>query len=164
MSTSDSSTAAPSLHALWPRWRCALGEVWQRKLTWLLLAVALPVWLALDYQWAGIPLAKTWQVLVVTIAGVLLLAAAGYALRVVFRRVFWGAALRSAYGWLTVLAWLAVGVWVPYKLLWLVFPLSTIAAEAVSAAIRFALADVLATGALLWVAAALAPHAVEKAA
>jgi len=153
-SASQSSTSSPSATLL-ARWRDACREVWRRKWLWLLLTLVLPAWLLLVYQWAGIPLAKTWQVLLVALSGLLLLAAAGYALRVVFRLVGWPAALRSVSGWATLVVWALLGVLLPYRLLWLVVPLGSIASEAVSAAVRFALADVLAMGALLWLAAAL---------
>ena len=78
-------------------------------------------------------------------------------MRVVFRSVDWPASLRTLTGWTTLALWLLAGVWLPWRLLWLVFPLDSIAAEATLASIRFALADVLAIGALLWLAAVLAP-------
>ena len=158
--TSRSSNGSP-FATLLTRWRDACREVWRRKWLWLFLTAALPIWLLLDYQWAGIPLAKTWQVLVVAISGLLLLAAAGYALRVVFRAVRWPAALHSFSGWATLLVWAVPGVWLPYRLLWFVVPLGSIASEAVSAAVRFALADVLAMGSLLWLAAALTPPSTQ---
>jgi hypothetical protein len=145
------------LKNLLSRWRAACCVVWRRKLLWLILAVALPVWLFLDYHWAGIPLAKSWQVIVVALGGLVLLASAGCAFRVVFRPVVWSVALRTAAGWTTLVLWALAGVWLPYRLLWLVFPLESITAEATLAALRFALADALATGALLWLAAVFTP-------
>jgi len=146
---------------LFSRWRAACSVVWSRKLLWLILTIALPVWLFLDYQWAGIPLAKAWQVAAVAVSGCVLLGVAGYALRVVFRSVDWAAAVRSVGGWTTLVLWALAGVWLPWRLLWLVRPLASIAAEATLAAIRFALADALATGALLWLAAVLTPAPVD---
>jgi hypothetical protein len=144
--------------SLLSRWRAACCPVWRRKLLWLILAVALPIWLFLAYHWAGIPLAKVWQVAAVVLGGLLLLAAAGYALRVVFRAADWATALRTLAGWTTLVLWALAGLWLPYRLLWLVFPLESIAAEATLAAIRFALADALFTGALLWLAAVFTPQ------
>ncbi len=157
MDVPDNQPLSSALRALLSRWRAACCVVWHRKLLWLILTVALPVWLFLDYRWAGIPLAKSWQVAAVALGGLLLLALAGYALRIVFRPVDWPAALRTLSGWMTLALWALAGVWLPWRLLWLVFPLGSIAAEATLAAIRFALADALATGALLWLAAVFTP-------
>jgi ABC-type iron transport system FetAB permease component len=157
MSISNSQPLSSPLATLLARWRAACVVVWNRKLLWLILFVALPVWLFLDYQWAGIPLAKTWQVVVVVLCGFVLLAVAGYALRVAFRSADWSAALRTVAGWTTLVVWALAGVWLPWRLLWLVFPRESIAAEATLAALRFALADALATGALLWLAAVFTP-------
>ena len=157
MDIPDNHPVRSPLKNLFARWRAACRVVWRRKLLWLILIVALPVWLFLDYRWAGIPLAKSWQVAAVALGGLVLLALAGYALRFVFRSVDWPAVLRTLTGWTTLALWLLGGVWLPWRLLWLVFPLDSIAAEATLAAIRFALADVLAIGALLWLAAVLAP-------
>ena len=155
MTIPDNQPASSPLVKLFSRWRAACCVVWRRKLLWLILVVALPVWLFLAYHWAGIPLAKSWQVAAVALGGLLLLGLGGYALRVVFRSVAWSASLRTIAGWTTLALWLLAGVWLPWRLLWLVFPLDSIAAEATLAVIRFALADALATGALLWLAAVL---------
>ena len=157
MSISNTQPLRSPLLTLLIRWRAACGVVWSRRLLWLILIVALPVWLFLDYHWAAIPLARPWQVAVVVVSGFVLLAMAGYSLRVVFRAVDWLAALRTVAGWTTLALWALAGVWLPWRLLWLVFPLESIAAEATLAAIRFALADALATGALLWLAAVFTP-------
>ncbi len=157
MTISNAQPPRSALMTLLMRWRAACGVVWSRKLLWLILIIALPVWLFLVYRWTIIPLAKAWQVAAVAVSGFVLLAAAGYGLRVVFRWVDWAAAVRSVGGWTTLVVWALAGVWLPWRLLWLVRPLATIAAEASVAAIRFALADALATGALLWLAAVLTP-------
>ncbi|MGO9239173.1 MAG: hypothetical protein ACLQBJ_00055 [Bryobacteraceae bacterium] len=157
MSISNAQPLRSPLMTLLMRWRAACCVVWSRKLLWLILIIALPVWLLLDYQWAGIPLARAWQVAAVAVSGFILLGVAGYALRVVFRSVDWAAAVRSAGGWTTLVLWALAGVWLPWRLLWLVFPRESIAAEATLAAIRFVLADALATGVLLWLAAVLTP-------
>ena len=157
MDIPDNQPVRSPLKNLLARWRAACCVVWRRKPLWLLLVVALPVWLFLDYHWAGIPLAKPWQVAAVALGGLVLLALGGYALRVVFRSVDWPASLRTLTGWTTLALWVLGGVWLPWRLLWLVFPLDSIAAEATLAIIRFALADVLAIGALLWLAAVFIP-------
>ncbi len=162
MSISNAQPLRSPLMTLFARWRAACCVVWSRKQLWLILTVALPAWLLLDYQWAGIPLAKAWQVAAVAMSGLVLLAMAGYSLRVVFRWVDWVAAVRSIGGWTTLALWALAGVWLPWRLLWLVIPRESIAAEATLAAIRFALADALATGALLWLAAVLTPAPLDS--
>ena len=122
--------------------------VWNHKLLWLEETLLLAALVAAVYGWLALPVATTWHLAlhVVTAAGILAL--------IVFAAIL----ARRAYGPLrisiAVLAPLAIALFIaivaPYFLMSWVPALGSLTAQAISAALRFLLAALLCTGALLW--------------
>ena len=149
----NSQPANSSSKRLLATWSGGVRAVWQQRLAWLMITAALPVWLVLVYLWTGIPLARAWQVALVALCGLALMAPVSYVLYRIFHGVDWSAATRDAVAWLALLPWAALGVWLPYKLLWWAFPLGSIAIEGIAAGVRLAIAGLLFTGGLFWLSA-----------
>jgi hypothetical protein len=122
--------------------------VWARKLLWLEETVLLAALLAAAYGWLALPVATTWHLAlhVITAAGMIAL---------IFLAVMLA---RKAFGpprWTTAIPGplalaLVIAAGAPYLLLNWVPELSSLTAQAISAALRFLLAGLLVTGAMLW--------------
>ncbi len=122
--------------------------VWDRKLLWLEETVLLAALIAAAYGWLALPVATTLHLAlhVITAAGMIaLLGLAVMLARQAFGPMRWKTAVL---GPLALTLIIAAGA--PYLLLNWVPELSSLTAQAISAALRFLLAGLLVTGALLW--------------
>jgi hypothetical protein len=122
--------------------------VWDRKLLWFQELVLLAALIAAAYGWLALPVATTWHLAmhVITAAGMIALIILAVMLaRRAFGPLRWTTA---ALGPLALTLIIAAGA--PYLLLNWVPELSSLTAQAISAALRFLLAGLLVTGALLW--------------
>lgn len=143
------------LGELFHAWRVGLVGVWRRKLLWLALIVFTPGWLISIYNWAALPLARPWQLAVVALLGLILIALPAAALWL----IFWGAswtALLTAPGYTTLVLWALLGLWLPWQMVWWVVPFESATLEGALAAMRFFAADVLFSAASLWLGCVLA--------
>jgi hypothetical protein len=143
------------LHQLFRVWRAGLGGVWRRKLLCLALILFTPGWLISVYNWAALPLARPWQLAIVAVTGLILIALPAAALWLIFRGIAWSALL-TAPGYTTVVLWALLGVWVPWQIVWWVIPFESATLEGALAAIRFVAADALFSASLLWLGSVLA--------
>ncbi len=148
---------AERLRYLLSDWRAGLGGVWRRKLVWLALLLFTPGWLISLYNWAALPLGKPWQLGVVALTGLVLLALPAAALWLVFHGIDWRA-LVTAPGYTSVVLWALLGAWLPLHLVWWVVPFESAVLEGLSAALRFVAADALFGAGLLWLASVLGRH------
>ena len=126
----------------------SLSILWDRKLLWLGETALLGALVAAVYGWLALPVATTWHLAlhVITAAGIVALVVLGAMLaRRAYGRLRWNAALLAP---LALALIIALGA--PYLLLNWVPQLGSLTAQAVSAALRFLLAGLLSTGALLW--------------
>jgi hypothetical protein len=139
-----------------------LGGVWKRKLLWLALMVFTPGWLISIYNWAALPLARPWQLALVALSGLILIALPAAAMWLIFRGIMWPALLTPS-GYTTVVLWALLGVWLPWQMIWWVIPFESAALEGALAALRFLTADALFSAALLWFGSVLArPRAASR--
>lgn len=124
-----------------------------KKLLWIEETALIGLLLGGAYLWLGLPVATTLNLaehvlLLLVMAGLVWLAIA-LANRA-FGKVRFGKALKTPAFWLYALVALAVGVVLPYQLIWWIPEVGSMTAQAVSAAVRFLLAGVLFTGSFLW--------------
>jgi hypothetical protein len=162
--SSGSNGRGPSerLHELFRDWRSGLGGVWRRKLLWLALTLFTPGWLISIYNWAALPLARPWQLAVVALTGLILIALPSAALWLIFRRASL-TALFTAPGYTSLMLWALLGVWLPWRIVWWVIPFKFAMIEGASAALRFIAADALFSASLLWLGRVLArPEAASQ--
>jgi hypothetical protein len=124
-------------------------RLWSRKGTWLLVTAIAGAEAGLLAWWLTLPVATAWDLVLHVVVLLAMAAFAALAWRVARR------ALPGALGfcWPALPVALAAGVGVPALLLWWVPGFESIGAQAASLAVRFLLAGVLFTGALLWLAA-----------
>lgn len=142
------------LHELLRIWRAGLGGVWRRKLLWLAYIVFTPGWLICIYNWAALPLARPWQLTLVALTGLILIALPAAALWLIFRNIAWSAVL-TAPGYTTVVLWALLGIWLPWQIIWWAVPFESATLEGALAAIRFLTSDVLFSAALIWLGGVL---------
>ncbi len=125
-----------------------VSVLWDRKLLWAEETLLLAVLAAAVYGWLALPVATAWHLAfhVLSAAGIAALMAFAVLLA---RRAFGPLRWRTA-----VLAPLAIALLgafgAPYLLVHWVPEFGSLAAQALSAALRFLLAGLAATGALLW--------------
>lgn len=126
-----------------------VSAVWGRKLLWVEETLLLAALVAAVYGWLALPVATIWHLVlhVITAAGTIALIVFAAMLA---RRAYGPLRLRNAALLAPLAIAILVGVGAPYLLLNWVPPLGSMAVQAISAALRFLLAGLLCTGALLW--------------
>jgi hypothetical protein len=131
----------------------AFYEAVRRWRLFCLVCLTVAVWLVGLYFWLSLPVATVWQ-LVAQGAGALALLAVPLILIHRIYRAAGGGPFRPHPALLLALPAAAfVGLWLPYRLLWWIPPLSSFAGQTTSLVLRFAAADLLFSFALLWVIA-----------
>jgi hypothetical protein len=135
-----------------------LWLVVEKKWAWVQMAALMAGMAGVAAWWLALPVAKTWDL---ALHGLLLLVLVGFAALgwMVVRRAFltgaapWRVVLGSSVFWLAAGVAVISGVVVPAALLRWVPELESLAAQAVSAGVRFMLAGLLSTGSIVWLAA-----------
>ncbi len=123
--------------------------LWSSKATWLMVTGIAVGEAGLAAWWLTLPVATAWNL---ALHGLVLAMMLGFAVLAwqMARRAFPGGKRRA---WPAVPVAAAVGIVLPAALVWWVPGFESMEAQAASMAVRFALAGVLFTGALLWLAA-----------
>jgi len=131
----------------------ALSALWREKMLWLLLTLMLASGIAGVYFWLGLPVASTMYLLLHAVIALFLIALAAIAVWLVIKRmgaVPYRTAARTPACWLAMLISLCAGLLVPYFLIQWTGAFQSLRAQFTSAIIRFSLAGLLCTGAILW--------------
>ncbi|WP_321474819.1 hypothetical protein [uncultured Paludibaculum sp.] len=131
----------------------AFRRLLSQKLLWIEETALMGAILGSIYVWLGLPVATTLNLvehalLILLILGLLWVSI--WLANRAFGRVQFGKVLKLPAFWISAVITLVVGFVLPYYLIWWIPDLGSMTAQAVSAAIRFLIAGLLFTGAMLW--------------